>query len=436
MNPSRYNMYVPLKKEDTYLLYNTLTGALFFVDKELREAIQKDSSSIPENLLKDFKKEWIILDDGVDETEMLSFMRDEMRYNSPWLQFLIMTTYACNLACPYCYEKKESTTSMNEASCRRTQKFIENLIKKNRPTTLELLMYGGEPLLNVEPMFQLIAHFTTYCDTHSLEFKVGIITNGTLVTEGLISDLEKYPVDVVQVTLDGPAEMHNTKRVYTNGKGTYEDIMEALHLLRNSALRPKIRINVDELNKDGIPLLLDDLKERGLADISIYFGIVRAFSPVCESYAPSCMQDSHIREVIPHLWRTALQKGFDVPLKPLRNLVGCGMQSNSSYTIDPEGRVYKCVTSVGDEDQCIGVITEEGDIPVWNPVYYRWMSRNPLEVQGCRTCVFFPVCGGGCPMIAYARHGTYERGGCFETKSVLKDQLMLYVEQTYPEKFK
>jgi uncharacterized protein len=110
------------------------------------------------------------------------------------------------------------------------------------------------------------------------------------------------------------------------------------------------------------------------------------------------------------------------------------MQGTSSFTIDPEGHLYKCVTMVGYPELSIGTIGEGGEVPFWNPVYYQWMSRNPLSFPECRNCPYFPLCGGGCPMIAYAHHGTYDRGGCFETKQVLKEQLALYLKQKYPEK--
>lgn len=434
MNCSQYNYFIPTKREDTYILYNTFSGAIFFVDKELKNAIQHNPSNIPEDLLEDFKKEWVILDDDIDEIQAISVMRDERRYNSPWLQFMIMTTYDCNLACPYCYEKKDPVTSMDNAAGKRIRMFITKLIEKYRPTHLEFLMYGGEPLLNVGPMYILLDYFKEYTRNHSLQFQVNITTNGTLVTPEIITALEKYPVGVVQVTLDGPKNLHNKTRIYKNGNGSYEDIVKGLHLLQKSDFTPKIRINVDANNKERIPELLDDLKERGLNTIPIYFGIIRPMSSVCESYTPSCMQTSEIKSTIPDLWKIALEKGFDIPLKPFTNLVGCGMQSNSSYTIDPEGHVYKCVTGVGYPDKRIGTIDETGTIPAWNSVYYEWMARNPLQFPGCRVCTFFPLCGGGCPMIAYARHGTYETGGCFETKHVLKDQLKLYLKQKYPEK--
>lgn len=428
-----YTLFFPLKERNKVILYNTLSRALYLIDDELKESLQKDPDSIPDDMSEDFKKEWILVDDDVDEPRTVSVMRDEMRYTSPFLQCMIMTTYACNLTCPYCYEKKDPATSLNIATARKIAAFIENMMERYRPTHVDFLMYGGEPLLNTAPIYQLLDHFIDVSEKKSMEFNVDITTNGTLLTPDLVDVLQSYNVRVVQVTLDGPKQLHDQKRRYASGEGTYEDIISGLHLLKESTVRPKIRINIDQSNKDTIDQLLDDLKARGLSDISIYFGIIRPMSRVCESYG-NCIGDNSLKSVIPSLWNLALEKGFSIPLQPQSNLTGCGMQGTSSFTIDPEGHLYKCVTMVGYPELSIGTIGEGGEVPFWNPVYYQWMSRNPLSFPECRNCPYFPLCGGGCPMIAYAHHGTYDRGGCFETKQVLKEQLALYLKQKYPEK--
>jgi uncharacterized protein len=431
MKPSRYNLYIPLKNKK-YVLFNTLSTAIFFVDDELKHAIQKDPSSIPEEAVKDFTAQWVLIDEAFNELEVVSVKRNETRFNSPYLSFTILTTTDCNLNCPYCFEKKGDMT-MSASTCERVISFMEKFTEVYRPKELNVRIFGGEPLLNTEPMFEILDHFNVYSEEHHVDFTADITTNGTLLTQELMDQLENYPMGVAQVTLDGPKPMHNKKRVYHNGKGTYEDIMSALKILQDSSMQPRIRINVDAINKDAIPTLLDDLKDRGLSNVLIYYGIVRPLSQACETYDTSCMTDLEIGTVIPSLWRAALQRGFELPLKVTGNLVGCGLQSTSAYTIDPEGRIYKCVTGVGYPEQAMGTIGEHGEIPQWNPVYYTWLSRDPLEFPTCKKCVFFPLCGGGCPMIARAKKGTPNAGGCFETKNILREQIKLYIKQTYPD---
>jgi uncharacterized protein len=431
MKKSMYTLFFPLKGKDKIILYNTLSGALYLIDDELRQHIEETPDSLPAKMNDDFKKEWILIDDEVNELQTISVMRDEMRFNTSWLQFMIMTTYACNLSCPYCYENKSSPVSMDPSTTRRVCAFMENMMERYRPTHVDVLMYGGEPLLNTAPLQHMVDHFTPLTEERGLEFNVDITTNGTLLSVPQIEALESCRVRVVQVTLDGSQPLHDLTRRYTSGGGTYEDIVSALHLLKESTFKPKIRINVHETNKDSIDVLLDDLKDRGLSDVPIYFGIIRPMSRVCESYS-HCIGDAQLESVLPSLWEMALDRGFTIPLKPQSNLIGCGMQGTSSFTIDPQGHLYKCVTMVGYPEQRIGTIGEGGRVPLWNPVYYRWMSRDPLSFDQCRTCPYFPLCGGGCPMIAYAHHGTYDRGGCFETKRVLSQQLALYLQQKYP----
>ncbi|MBU7042111.1 MAG: SPASM domain-containing protein [Theionarchaea archaeon] len=432
MKKSRYTLFFPLKASKI-ILYNTLSGALYLIDEELKYAIGNDPDALPPDMRDDFVREWILIHDEVDEVQAVSVMRDELRYNSAFLQIMIMTTYECNLSCPYCYEKKDPAISLDPATTKRIERFVEHLIERCRPTHLDFLMYGGEPLLNTPPLYELTEYFARVSEETSVAFNVDMTTNGTLLTPQQVETLQSHDIRVVQVTLDGPQHLHDLTRRYKSGGGTYEDIISGLYLLTESTITPKIRINVHQDNVEAIDELLDDLKERGLSDVSIYYGIIRPMSRVCESYG-NCIADSHLKSVIPSLWNLALEKGFSLPLQPQSNLIGCGMQQTSSFTIDPEGHLYKCVTMVGYPDLKIGTIEEDGSIPRWTPAYYTWMSRDPLSFPTCRECAYFPLCGGGCPMIAYARYGTYERGGCFETKQVLKEQLSLYLAQKYPEK--
>ncbi|MGD2250716.1 MAG: SPASM domain-containing protein [Candidatus Methanofastidiosia archaeon] len=422
MKPSCYNLYIPLKNNH-YILFNTFTTAIFFVDEELKTAIQNDPSSIPEKAVPDFKKEWVLIDDDFNERDVITVKRNESVFNSPYLSFTILTTTNCNLDCPYCFEKK-GTTTMDTSTCERVIECIKKFIAKYRPIELNIRIFGGEPLLYMDPMVTVLDYFTGYCTEHSVDFTADITTNGTLLTQDVMTQLEKYPMGVAQVTLDGPKDMHNKKRIYKNGKGTYEDIISALHILKDSFMELKVRINVDSTNKDAIPILLDDLKERGLGGILVYFGIVRPLSPECEAYDKSCMTDLETSHVIPVLWKAALQRGFQVPLKVTPNLVGCGMQSASAYTIGLDGYIYKCVTKVGHPEQSVGHVHAE-DMPHWSPEYYTWLSRNPLEFSECKSCIYFPLCGGGCPMIAYSKKGTYQAGGCFETKNILREQIKM-----------
>ena len=52
------------------------------------------------------------------------------------------------------------------------------------------------------------------------------------------------------------------------------------------------------------------------------------------------------------------------------------------------------------------------------------MTRNPYDIKECRSCVYLPVCGGGCAGISYSHYGKYNKPGCYKVKSVFEKQIL------------
>jgi uncharacterized protein len=91
--------------------------------------------------------------------------------------------------------------------------------------------YGGEPMLN----FGLIEKAVEYIHSQYPDAKVrfSIDTNGTLVDKHHID----YFVEnnfILQISLDGPQEVHDTNRVFVNKSGTFAkviSVIDAVHEL-------------------------------------------------------------------------------------------------------------------------------------------------------------------------------------------------------------
>ncbi len=50
-----------------------------------------------------------------------------------------------------------------------------------------------------------------------LSVESSLITNGTLLTEGIFNELMRYNLQSIQVTIDGPPEIHNKRRPMKGG---------------------------------------------------------------------------------------------------------------------------------------------------------------------------------------------------------------------------
>lgn len=64
-----------------------------------------------------------------------------------------------------------------------------------------------------------------YCLTSHKELQCSLVTNGSLLTEEIVSGLLNYNCKFVQITLDGPEYIHNCRRVAKDGSGTFQKVL-------------------------------------------------------------------------------------------------------------------------------------------------------------------------------------------------------------------
>lgn len=406
MKPSYYNVFFPF--EDNYILFNTLRGSIFVVDDEIKDLLEKNElSSLNKELVEAFTSNGIIIEDELNEQDAYKLMYEGSKYNTTSTTLHVITTYACNLACIYCYEGKGELEhkSMDEKTTQCAIQFIKSLTESNSSKSLGIELFGGEPLLNM-PMNMLVAQeLRTWCEENGTHFSINAITNGTLSTPENVEDLAAYNCSFL-VTLDGPKEIHDQRRIYKNGKGTFDDIMEGLYRVRDAHQGIMIRINADETNKDHIVSLFEFLKDNDLNKVVISIKPVFNTSPACLSYG-YCMPDIEGLKVINDLYSVARKMNFrtEDPEKPSPQ-GACSAQRMSYFTIDPHLRLFKCAILPPYEKNSVGTVSLEDAKPVFNHVNIDFLSRDPLAQDECATCKLVPVCRGGCPVEIYETQGT------------------------------
>ena len=430
IKPSFYNYIIPF--HDDYILFNTFTNFLTIIDEDVKKALQElekgHSVVLDDEILHLFKEKGVIIDEKIDEKKIIKCLEAERKYDSRFSTYTILTTYQCNLGCPYCYEgkgellKSRMSMDMTDKVCN----FIKKEYEKNRSESIELVLYGGEPFLNTECCFRLLEQLKFLSD--EAELRVRAVTNGTLISEEIIENLADASRNaVVQITLHGPREIHDRIRIFKDGRGTFDILLESLRMLSESPVRPSVCINIDKESISEVDRLLDQLKEVGLQDVPIGFSPILPVTEVCRNY-PSCVSEIEMQEY-PQLLQVVKKKGFTYSGRHVGKMpLFCDALRDSSFTIDPVGDVYKCWNTVGQHQHRVGVITEDGALQKEYP-YYDLMSRDPLHIEECANCKLLPLCGGGCVSRAYSRGGTYHRRGCYGERMRLASCLRNYVEQ-------
>ena len=66
----------------------------------------------------------------------------------------------------------------------------------------------------------------------------------------------------------------------------------------------------------------------------------------------------------------------------------------------------------------------------------KWTLRSPLLIKECVECKFAPICGGGCALTAYEKHGDINAPGCEgKEEKELEEIVRTFIMLKYPELF-
>ena len=290
--------------------------------------------------------------------------------------------------------------------------------------TVSIILFGGEPLMYFEENLEWLYSIKDLCEKSGKRFITSIVTNGSLLTPERIKHLKRLNCTSIQLTLDGCKRIHDERRIYKNGKGTYDVVLNAIKMVCKTKdfIRPTIRINIDKENAGTIKELLSDLQKKDLLNKSyLYFGIIR------DDHEEKDFSELELGNALKPLW--SLFRKFDCSfnVRPVRRSMFCGLCKEMSFTITPSGEVFKCWEFVGDSNFRVGNLQENGDL-ITTDAYYIWQSRDFKDIKECKFCKYLPVCGGGCASVSRKNYGNIYSPGCLETKGIFEEQIKFYFD--------
>ncbi len=424
------------------MVYNTLKDTIAVADEELKKAL---TCAALENLTEDVKQKLfqngILVRDDADERAILRFQYQAAKYSSDYISVLLLPTYACNLSCHYCPNPREPVF-MSPETAGRVICFLKDLVQSTHLGIL-LKLYGGEPLLHADCCHTVCESLSHFCQSLHVPFLAAAMTNGTLLTKERTQKVLPY-LKAIHVTLDGPQSFHNSIRHYSDGRGTYTDILDCLSMAREKGMRISIRVNVTPENVDSIGELLQDLKSRKFdeyTDLDIYFGPVAPLEDC--TYFKDDMSLKKLKEdtykLVPHLRQATADSGWkgkvrDIisDLRTVEKPELCQYQKAYHYVIDPHGKFYTCPAFLGDSTYCLGSLGEKG--AEFTSLYYNIHTRDTTVLE-CGGCEYMPVCGGGCPVRAHMRYKSVDSYYCGSIKESTASRMLLYLQHTRPDLF-
>ncbi len=141
---------------------------------------------------------------------------------------------ACNLRCRYCYANGGSYQSdegiMSEKVCRDAL----DLFYERFETIDFIQLFGGEPLMNMP----LIKYVCEYVRKYHNNTRIGLVTNGTLITQEFIDLVKEYKI-IVTVSYDGVPLVNDIMRVTVDGGGTSTKILTNIKKMHDQSGQPE-----------------------------------------------------------------------------------------------------------------------------------------------------------------------------------------------------
>ena len=390
---SMFNLYITIN-HDELGIYNTLHDSAVLLNNKIFEKLPngiKNSLEISQLL-----NEKIIWKNDFDEKQYFRYYINKLKYSPKDASFIIMVTSDCNLACKYCFEGIEKKPLyMSEKTADSVVSFIERTIERNLSLrNVQITFYGGEPLLNERAIMQICNSISKRKNIEKY-VNYSITTNLSLLKYMDINLFRKFKFNSVQVALDGPPEMHNSRRCTKSGSPTYRTIIENIKLLINATIPVIVIINYDGENYSSIDEMISIIKKELPYEKILFF-----LNPIIKSLMnANCktlyLSDERESELYIRFYKTLRENNIPIQSIGQRDMV-CSATTDVSCTIDPMGNIYKCALTMNNERYIVGCVSDD----VLNNLYYKLILDEPWGNCLANCCEYLPLCGGGCRAFA------------------------------------
>ena len=343
---SRYSYFFVTSK-GKYLAYSSKTNSFLEISEDLFDALQQSLSTkdkyvpggIPDDVVSLLKKEGFVCNIN-DDDEFVSksqFITQSIQHNKSKLGLVIVPTINCNFNCPYCFEQSKQAKYMDD----KVEKELFDFIKShNKAEMMTLTWYGGEPLLALDRIASILDYIAKNI---SLEIKEHtLITNGYLFNDRAIELFQKYPLDTIQITLDGVRERHDKLRALRHDDtiSTYDKILKNIESIVDKLPHTQlhIRVNIDKNNQNDYFRVYEDLHSSlNCKNITIYPGMIRLENKDKTSLVEPAFGRWESADFIYNLNIKGYLKGDIYPVKRVAKT--CCATCVSSYIIGPSGEI-------------------------------------------------------------------------------------------------
>ncbi len=182
-----------------------------------------------------------------------------MALSQPY-DFLIQwhLTERCNLKCRHCYQEGRNLEELSQDEIYRVIDEISDMLKVwhedyDLDFSPSFNVTGGEPFLRAG-FFDILERLV------QTGFEIYILSNGTCITRDMAQRIVALGVHGVQISLEGPEEIHE----HVRGRGSFAAALQGVRNLLQAGVRVSLNATISRLNAGYFPEMVELARALGV----------------------------------------------------------------------------------------------------------------------------------------------------------------------------
>ncbi len=330
-----------------------------------------------------------------NHTRAVEFRPLEVNFSPLPVLSEVAVTSRCNLRCAFCYGAcgtGRPADAAGEMTAEEIETVLSRIVRQARVPSVSFT--GGEPAIRPD-LCRLVSH------ARGLGLRANLITNGTLITAALASDLAAAGLDSAQVSLEGVTAA--THDAVTGVPGSFAHTLAGMRHLAGSGIPVHTNTTLNRRNLEdcrGMPRFVrDELgRDRFSMNLVIPSGTALAHQGLLVRYSEvgpvveEVLEESR-RQGVEFMWYSPTPLCLFNPIIHSLGNRGCGA-CDGLLSVDSRGNVLPC-SSCADP---VGNLLRSDFADIWGCGRATAYRLKQLAHPQCRECDSFAACHGACPL--------------------------------------
>ena len=302
-------------------------------------------------------------------------------------------TSRCNALCDHCGSRCNASKK-DELSPETFKKVLDDVAKNFGTKTIMLNITGGEPLMRKD-LFEI----TGYAD--SLGFKWGLVTNGMLITDDVISKMKETHMSTITISLDG---MKKTHEEFRHVQGSFDRIISAIERLKKEDFVEHIQVtfiatknNISEL-PEVYRLLsmleIDSLRISGIDPIGRAKDNENLMLSREDYLVLFNFIKKHKASPVPVVWSCTHYFGnTERTLDPTNKIFSCDTGIHVASVLS-NGDIFGCPNIPRRKELIQGNVLKDNFCEVWKNNFEFYRNPDRTKAKQCEGCEYWNYCKG------------------------------------------